>query len=75
MDHHSKELVAIAASVADRCQPCFRHQLAKALELEVAEDEIEETITLAERVGEVGSQRMSDFVAITVKGTKKEVKE
>ncbi|MCE5296861.1 MAG: carboxymuconolactone decarboxylase family protein, partial [Euryarchaeota archaeon] len=33
MDERTKELVAIAASVAGHCQPCFRHHLGKAKEL------------------------------------------
>jgi AhpD family alkylhydroperoxidase len=73
MDPHTKELAAIAASVAGRCQPCFKHHLAKALELGITEDEIEGIITLAGRVGEAGGQRMSDFVRIAMKEAKKEV--
>lgn len=72
MDSHTKELAAIAASVAGRCQPCFRHHLSKALELGIAEDEIREIIKLAERVGNAGGQRMSDFVEVTMKEMKKE---
>jgi AhpD family alkylhydroperoxidase len=72
MDPRTKELAAIAASVAGRCQPCFKHHLGKALELGIDEDEIKEIITLAERVGNAGGQRMSDFVEITMKETKME---
>ena len=72
MDPHTKELAVIAASVAGGCQSCFKHRLGKALELEIGEDEIKEIITIAERVGNAGGQRMSDFVEITMKETKKE---
>ncbi|HEY3419017.1 MAG TPA: carboxymuconolactone decarboxylase family protein [Methanomassiliicoccales archaeon] len=72
MDPRTKELAAIAASVAGRCQPCFKHHLGKALELGIGEDDIKEIITLAERVGGAGGQRMSGFVEITMKETKKE---
>jgi AhpD family alkylhydroperoxidase len=72
MDPRTKELAAIAASVAGRCQPCFRHHLEKALELDISEGEIKEVITLAERVGGAGGQRMSDFVEITMKETMEE---
>ena len=74
MDPRTKELAAIAASVAGRCQPCFEHHLAKALELGIAADEIKEIITLAERIGSIGGQRMSDFVEITMNETEREVK-
>lgn len=72
MDPRTKELAAIAASVAGRCQPCFKHHLGKALELGITEDEIKVIIDLAERVGNAGGQRMSDFVQFTMKETKKE---
>jgi AhpD family alkylhydroperoxidase len=72
MDPRTKELAAIAASVAGRCQPCLRHHLGKALELGISEEEIMEIISLAERVGGAGGQRMSEFVETTMKGTKEE---
>ena len=62
MDPKTKELVAIAASVAGRCQPCFRHHLTKAGELGIGEDDIREAVDLAERIGNAGGQRMDDFV-------------
>jgi AhpD family alkylhydroperoxidase len=72
MDPRTKELEAIAASVAGRCQPCFKHHLGKARELRIAEDDTIEIVSLAERVGGAGGQRMSDFVEITMKEMKKE---
>jgi AhpD family alkylhydroperoxidase len=72
MDAKTKELAAISASVAGRCQPCFKHHLTKAMELGITEDEIREIITLAERVGGAGGQRMSDFVELAMKETRKE---
>jgi AhpD family alkylhydroperoxidase len=62
MDPRTKELVAISASVAGRCQPCFRHHLTKAKELGVGEEDIREAVDLAGRIGMAGGQRMDEFV-------------
>jgi AhpD family alkylhydroperoxidase len=66
MDPRTKELAAISASVAARCQPCFRHHLAKARELGITEDEVQEAIRLAVKISEVGGQRMVEFVDVTM---------
>ncbi len=70
MDPKTKELVAIAASVAGRCQPCFRHHLMKARELGISEDDIREAVDLAERNGNAGGQRMDEFVKDLLKAEK-----
>ena len=62
MNPKTKEMVAIAASVAGRCQPCFRHHLLKARGLGISEDDIREAVDLAERIGNAGGQRMDEFV-------------
>jgi AhpD family alkylhydroperoxidase len=72
MDPQCKELVAIAASVAGRCQPCFRHHLAKAKGLGIGEEDIREAADLAERIGNTGGQRMDEFVEDLLKEMKKE---
>ncbi len=46
MDPLTKELVAIAASVAARCQPCFDHHLKKARELGGPDADIKEAIII-----------------------------
>jgi alkylhydroperoxidase/carboxymuconolactone decarboxylase family protein YurZ len=53
--------------VAARCQPCFRHHLSKAKELGIASEDILEAIRRAAKIGEVGGQRMIDFVDATMK--------
>lgn len=63
MDATSKEIAAIAASVAGHCQPCLRHHLAKARELGVPERDIEEAIRLAKVISENGDLRMQEFAA------------
>jgi AhpD family alkylhydroperoxidase len=72
MDPKAKELVAIAASVAGRCQPCFRHHLNKAKELGISEVDIREAADLAERIGNAGGQRMGEFVESLLNEGKKE---
>jgi AhpD family alkylhydroperoxidase len=68
MDPSTKELVAIAASVAARCQPCFDHHLKKARELGVSESDIDEAVRVADKVGQVGGQRMMDFIDMRRRG-------
>lgn len=62
MNPETLELVAIAASVAGHCQPCFRHHLGKARELGVPEEDIIKAVSLANRISGVGDQRMAEFV-------------
>ena len=68
MDPSTKELVAIAASVAARCQPCFDHHLKKAREFGASESDIDEAIRMADKVGQVGGQRMMDFIEMRRRG-------
>jgi alkylhydroperoxidase/carboxymuconolactone decarboxylase family protein YurZ len=51
MDRLTKDLIATAASRGGRCQSYFKHHFSKALEQGIGEDDTEEIITLAERVG------------------------
>ena len=62
MDLKTKELVAIGASIVGHCQPCFRHHLAKAKELGISKEDIQELVALAERISGVGDQRMAEFI-------------
>jgi AhpD family alkylhydroperoxidase len=62
MDLKTVELVAIAASVAGHCQPCFEHHLEKAKGLGVDEEDIRKAVALAIRISGVGDQRMAEFV-------------
>ncbi len=62
MDSTTKELVALASSVAAHCQPCFRHHLDKACKLGISEEDLLLVIELAKRISTVGDQRMAEFV-------------
>ena len=50
MKPETKELIAIGASVAAHCQPCLKYHYAKARELDIPEDEIEEAIATGQQV-------------------------
>ena len=71
MDETTVELVAIAASVAGHCQPCFAHHLGKARGLGIGEEDIRKAISLATRISGVGDQRMAEFVESALKGNEK----
>ncbi|MCK7582425.1 MAG: carboxymuconolactone decarboxylase family protein [Chromatiales bacterium] len=62
MDERTLELVAIAASVAGHCQPCFRHHLGKAKELNIDQEDIRKAVSLAVRISGIGDMRMAEFV-------------
>ncbi|MCE5295738.1 MAG: carboxymuconolactone decarboxylase family protein, partial [Euryarchaeota archaeon] len=66
MDERTKELVAIAASVAGHCQPCFRHHLGKAKELGIEFEDIRKVVALATSISGVGDKRMAEFVEETL---------
>jgi AhpD family alkylhydroperoxidase len=66
MEERTKGLVAISASVAGHCQPCFRHHFEKAKEMEIGIEEIREVVTLASRISGVGDKRMAEFVEETI---------
>jgi len=61
MDEGTKELIGIAASVATRCQPCLNFRLKRARESGVAESDIRKACEIADKISEVGGERMKDF--------------
>jgi len=61
MDSATKELVAIAAAIAGKCQPCFAHHLKQAQELGIGEDLIREAIQLARDIRASGDNQMDEF--------------
>ncbi|MBI0582387.1 MAG: carboxymuconolactone decarboxylase family protein [Methanomassiliicoccales archaeon] len=62
MNSETLELVALAASVAGHCQPCFLHHLGKARELGISDEDIRKAVSIANRISGVGDQRMAEFV-------------
>jgi len=61
MNPATKELVAIAAAVAGKCQPCFAYHYKKARELGIDEDLIREAIQLARVIRASGDKHMDEF--------------
>ncbi len=55
------ELVAIAAAVAGKCQPCFAYHHKRAVELNIAEGLINEVVQLARDIRASGDKHMDDF--------------
>jgi AhpD family alkylhydroperoxidase len=68
MDAEIKELVAIAASVAGRCQPCLRFHLERAKELKIPRDQVLEALELGRKVNSVGGDRMWEFTQDLMEG-------
>ena len=50
MNSETLELVALAASVAGHCQPCFLHHLGKARELGISDEDIRKAVSIANRI-------------------------
>jgi AhpD family alkylhydroperoxidase len=67
MDERTKELVAIGASFAARCQPCIRYHLLKAKEAGASEEDIHTAIDMGLRISAIGNDRMSEFVDTIMK--------
>lgn len=61
MDQKTREISAIAASVAAHCQPCLRYHYGKAKELGVPQEEIVQIIELALKISDKGDEYMSKF--------------
>ena len=63
MDPQTKELVALAASLAARCQPCFAHHHKLARELGVDPELILEAVAVAKDVRAGADRKMDEFIA------------
>ena len=61
MNDQLKELVAIGASVACNCQPCFSYHIAKARELGASEEDIETAVEVATFVQKVTVTEMKKY--------------
>ena len=61
MNAATKELVAIAAAVAGKCQPCFVYHYKQAREEGIGEDLIREAIQLAKDIRASGDKHMDEF--------------
>ena len=61
MDAKTKELVAIAAAIAGKCQPCFAYHHKQAQVLGIPEDQIREAIQLAQDIRASGDKHADEF--------------
>jgi AhpD family alkylhydroperoxidase len=61
MNVATKELVAIAAAVAGKCQPCFVYHYKQAREQGIGEDLIREAVQLAKDIRASGDKHMDEF--------------
>lgn len=61
MDSKTNELVAMAAAVAGKCQPCFAHHFKQAKQLGIPQEQIDEAIQLAKDIRASGDKHMDEF--------------
>lgn len=63
METRTRELVALAAAIAGKCQPCFAYHYKQAQELGIPADQICEAIQLAMDIRASGDQHMDEFAS------------
>lgn len=63
LDRKTKELIAIAASLAAKCQGCLEGHLQKALKLGATREEISETIAIAMGVAAAAVVDLTDIAS------------
>jgi AhpD family alkylhydroperoxidase len=63
LDRKTKELVAISASLAAKCQGCLEGHIKKALKFGATRDEISETIAIAMGVNAAAIVDLTDIAA------------
>ncbi len=61
MNTNTKELIAIGASIAAHCQPCPKYHYAKAKELGISQEEIQEAIGVGHQVESGARKAMMDL--------------
>ena len=50
INEKTQELIALGASIAAQCQPCLKHHVAKARELGLGDEEIQQAIEIGRMV-------------------------
>ncbi len=61
LEERTRELVALGASVAANCLPCFKYHFRKLNELEVTASEMEEAVNIARKVKENPPRHMEEL--------------
>jgi AhpD family alkylhydroperoxidase len=67
IDRKTKELIAIAASLAAKCQGCIEGHIRKAIKFGATPDEISESIAIALGVNAAAIVDLTDVAAETLK--------
>lgn len=60
---NTRSLIAVGASIAANCQPCLKHHVAKALELNIDKNKIAEAIEVGKAVSSGAAGSMDKLVA------------
>lgn len=74
MDEKTKELAAIAASIAGKCQPCFEYHFKQSQNLGIPDEQIREIIRLAKDIRASGDKHMDEFAERQIKETEETTK-
>ena len=61
LDPKTRELIAIAASVVAKCQPCLDHHLGEARKAGASESEIRSAVGMARMVRKAGNENMDKY--------------
>ena len=67
LDRKTKELVAIGASLAAKCQGCIEGHIRKAISYGATREEISETIAIAMGVSAAAVVDLTDIAALSMK--------
>ena len=62
LDERIKELIAIGASVSANCHPCVKHHTAKAREMKIDEEEIQQAIDVGKIVRKGAAGEMDELL-------------
>lgn len=68
MNEQTKELIAVAASVAAHCQPCLEYHYSKARELGIEIAEINEAIDIGHQVARGAGKAIRDLQETLIPG-------
>lgn len=62
LDENMKELIAIGTSVSANCQPCVKFHVAKAREMNIDENDIQQAIDVGKMVRKGAAGQMDELV-------------
>ena len=63
IDSRIKELIAIGASISANCHPCLKYHINKAREMEIDEEEIQQSIEVGKMVRKGAAGQMDELVS------------